>query len=57
MELGIIDVSTLGFVIIVSFPLLLLVFSVFKWGYEKEKRGERTDIFGNKFGENGNRFK
>lgn len=25
---------------------LILITSVFRWGYEKEKRGERRDIFG-----------
>jgi|SaaInl5LU_22_DNA_1037371.scaffolds.fasta_scaffold128037_3 hypothetical protein len=24
----------------------IIIIMVFQWGYEKEKRGERTDIFG-----------
>jgi len=36
-------------VVIMSWALVavILIAQVFKWGYNKEKRGERTDIFGN----------
>jgi hypothetical protein len=29
-----------------AFVLMVVVFQVFKWGHDKEQRGERTDFMG-----------
>lgn len=36
------------FSLLMMFALVatVIVFNVFKWGHDKEARGERTDIFG-----------
>jgi len=38
----------LGILLLISWTIItcLLVYTVFKIGYEKEKRGERTDFMG-----------
>ena len=43
-----IDFPVFSLIMMFAFVGMVIVFSVFKWGYEKEKRGERTDIFGRK---------
>lgn len=41
-----IDPGPLGFIIAMAFVAMAIVFNVFKWGYNKEARGERTDFLG-----------
>ena len=41
-----IDFPLLSFMLMCAFVLMVVVFQVFKWGHDKEQRGERTDFIG-----------
>ena len=41
-----IDFPTLSLILMFAFVGMVIIFNVFKWGHDKEDRGERTDIFG-----------
>lgn len=41
-----IDFPLLSFILMCGFVLMVVVFQVFKWGHDKEQRGERTDFMG-----------
>jgi len=39
-----IDFPLLSLIIMFGLVGLVMVLKIFKWGYEKEKKGERTDL-------------
>ena len=41
-----IDFPVLSLILMFAFVGIVSVFKIFQWGYDKEKKGERTDIFG-----------
>lgn len=41
-----IDFPLLSLILMFGLAGLVAVFKIFKWGYEKEKKGERTDFLG-----------
>jgi hypothetical protein len=41
-----IDFALFSLLMMFAFVAATIVFNVFKWGHDKEARGERTDIFG-----------
>lgn len=43
-----IDFPVMVFILMWAFVGMVFIFRVFKWGHDKEERGERTDIFGRK---------
>jgi len=41
-----IDFPIFSFIMMFGFVAFMIVGSVFKWGYDKEQKGERTDFLG-----------
>lgn len=41
------DFGLFCLLVMFGFVGFMIVFNLFKWGHDKEKCGERTDIFGN----------
>ena len=41
-----IDFPIFSLILMFGFVGLVMVLKIFKWGYEKEKKGERTDFLG-----------
>ena len=41
------DFGLFCFLVMMAFAGVMIVINTFKWGHDKEKNGERTDIFGN----------
>ena len=48
MEPSTIDPGLLGVIWAFAIVAAVIIGGVFKWGHDKEARGERTDIFGRK---------
>lgn len=41
-----IDFPTFSYIMMFGFVAFMIVASVFKWGHDKEQKGERTDFLG-----------
>ena len=41
-----IDFPVLSLILMFAFVGMVIMFNVFKWGHDKEQRGERTDFLG-----------
>ena len=41
------DFGLFCLLVMFGFAGFMIIFNTFKWGHDKEKKGERTDIFGN----------